>query len=284
MRVACVGEAMIELAMAGEVPQLGVAGDTLNAAIYLKRAAPALDVAYVTALGDDPFSDRIAAFIAGEGLDTSRIARLTGQTPGLYAITTDAAGERSFTYWRSTSAARQLFANGYGALDGVDAVYLSGISLAILPESRRWELLEQIKRRAIRLIFDSNYRPRLWENAEAARTTVAAYWSAADICLPSLDDEMALFKQDEEAVVARFQDLGADGALKRGALGPLCLRGTVRQPYLSATNVIDTTAAGDSFNAGYLAAHWSGVGQAKALRAGHDLAMRVVAHRGAILP
>ena len=63
--IACIGEAMIELSMAGDDAQLGVAGDTLNTAIYLHRAAPGITVDYVTCLGDDPFSARIHDFIEG---------------------------------------------------------------------------------------------------------------------------------------------------------------------------------------------------------------------------
>jgi 2-dehydro-3-deoxygluconokinase len=91
---------MIELSMAGTDAQVGVAGDTLNTAIYLHRAAPALSVDYVTCLGDDPFSTRIHDFIAAQGVGTSAIHNIAGASPGLYAITTTPEGERSFTYWR----------------------------------------------------------------------------------------------------------------------------------------------------------------------------------------
>ena len=105
-RLAAVGEAMIELSINGSDAQLGVAGDSLNTAIYLKRCAPDVTVDYISALGDDPFSDRIADFIAGQNIGTHAIERHAGKSPGLYAITTAPNGERSFTYWRSTSAAR----------------------------------------------------------------------------------------------------------------------------------------------------------------------------------
>ncbi|MFK7763475.1 MAG: sugar kinase [Roseobacter sp.] len=288
IRVAAIGEAMIELSLQGSQAQVGVAGDTLNTAIYLKRAGPDLAVDYVTCLGDDPFSDQIETFIADQTVGTSTISRITGKSPGLYAITTTDDGERSFTYWRSAAAARDLFqsAEGYdfSCLAGFDLIYLSGISVAILPPEAREKLLEWLAQTPMRLAYDSNYRPRLWEDQITAQRITNAFWDRADICLPSIDDEMLLFDETEAEVIARFQKRGQSGALKRGAIGPLSLGSDVIQSYAPATAVVDTTAAGDSFNGGYLAALLSDASQADALRAGHDCAAKVVQHRGAIIP
>lgn len=284
-RVACIGEAMIELSLNGGDARVSVAGDTLNTAIYLKRAAPELEVDYITRLGGDTFSDRIAAFIEAEGIGTKGITRAEGETPGLYAITTDDTGERSFTYWRDTSAARRLFqASGFDRLAAYDLVYLSAISLAILPQPVRLGLLEALKAQGTALAFDSNYRPRLWEDVATARAVVAAYWDYAAIAFPSLDDEMALFGETAEAVRARMLALNTQGALKQGAQGPMSLSGGADQTYPKASRIVDTTAAGDSFNAGWLAAHLRGASEAEALMAGHCLAAQVVGHRGAIIP
>lgn len=288
MRVACVGEAMIELSMKGETAQVGVAGDTLNTAIYLKRMAPDLTVDYITCLGDDPFSAQIADFISAQDIGCGNIRRINGKSPGLYAITTNDAGERAFTYWRDAAAARLMFqhnaAYDFSVLAEYDVVYLSGITLAILPQDVRLALIDWVKATGARIAYDSNYRPKLWENAETAQTITRAFWALADIALPSIDDEMALFDENEDAVSARFATGAAKGALKRGDKGPLSLGETVQQSYSSAPNVVDTTAAGDSFNGGYLGALLSGRSQKDALMAGHDCAARVVQHRGAIIP
>lgn len=282
-RIACIGEAMIELAMADTTANVGVAGDTLNTAIYLRRAAPTAVVDYVTCLGDDPFSARIASFIADQGVGTGTIRTIAGASPGLYAITTSPQGERSFTYWRAQAAARQLFADhDFSVLEGYDAVYLTGISLAILPMDVRMALIDWLARSDARVIFDSNYRPRLWEDVATAREVTRAIWACTDIALPSIDDEMDLFGETAAQVTARFA--AHSGALKRGANGPLSLGTPVTQAYPAAAKVVDTTAAGDSFNAGYLAAILTGAPQAEALAQGHALAASVVGHRGAIIP
>ncbi|MGA9432997.1 MAG: sugar kinase [Roseobacter sp.] len=288
MRVATVGEAMIELSLQGGMAQVGVAGDSLNTAIYLKRSAPDIAVDYVTCLGDDPFSDQIEEFIASQSIGTNQCTRIANKSPGLYAITTTEDGERSFTYWRSASAARDVFKSGHGydfsPLAAYDLVYLSGISVAILPQPARLALLQWLSDTPVRLAYDSNYRPRLWEDTKTARQITESFWQRADICLPSIDDEMALFDERAEDVVARFQRYESVGALKRGSDGPLSLGSQVHQTYAPAPRVVDTTAAGDSFNGGYLAAILSGRSQAEALLCGHACAARVVQFRGAIIP
>ncbi|MEP5730526.1 MAG: sugar kinase [Sulfitobacter sp.] len=285
MRIACIGEAMIELSMMGDDSQLGVAGDTLNTAIYMHRTAADLEVDYLTCLGDDPFSARILDFIASQGVGTTPIQHIPDASPGLYAITTTADGERSFTYWRNDAAARQLFADGdFSRLNAYDAIYLSGISVAILPHAVRTAFLAWLETSTIKVIFDSNYRPRLWEDAATARKVIRAFWERADIALPSIDDEMALFEETADQVAARFVASGINGALKQGETGPLSLGETIVQDYPQASNVIDTTAAGDSFNGGYLGALLAGKTQKESLMSGHKLAAKVVQHRGAITP
>ena len=283
-RVACIGEAMIEMSLNGDSAALGVAGDTLNTAVYLKRSAPEIEVDYITRLGSDPFSDRIKTFIASEGIGTAAIGVDPVAAPGLYAITLGEGGERSFTYWRSASAARQLFADGdFSVLEGYDLVYLSGISLAILPHAVRLELIAYLKGSGLRIAYDNNHRPRLWTAQEAHEVT-SAFWGFADIPLPSIDDEIAVFGGDEAETRARFSTTHGLGAMKCGADGPFSIGAQVNQSYPPADRVVDTTSAGDSFNGGYLAARLQGMTQTDALRAGHDLAAKVVGYRGAIIP
>ncbi len=288
MKFACIGEAMIELSTGGAHPLVGVAGDTLNTAVYLKRNAPDFEVDYITRLGSDPFSAQIRDFIDAQGVGTAGIETSEDRIPGLYAITTSGDGERSFTYWRGQAAAREMFQRGGGTdfsvLERYDGLYLSGISLAILPYAVRMALLEYLRGSKQIVAFDSNYRPRLWESETAAREVMAAYWARADIALPSLDDEMALFGETEAQVVARFGGYNGIGALKRGDAGPLSLGEAVGvRQYPAAKQVVDTTAAGDSFNGAYLAAKLAGRAQVEALAAGHACAAHVVQHRGAIV-
>ncbi|MGI9389480.1 MAG: sugar kinase [Boseongicola sp.] len=284
-RVACIGEPMIEVSMRGDTAGIGVAGDTLNSAIYLKRSEPEIEVDYITRLGDDPFSMRIRDAMTDEDIGTEKIQIERGGSPGLYAISLSDTGERSFTYWRSASAARNLFSDGdFSPLEGYDLVYLSAISMAILPHSVRKTLIAHIKSADIPVAYDSNHRPKLWDSIEHAREVTNEFWGFCHIPLPSIDDEMELFAESEAAVIERTKTIHGVGALKRGEIGPLSIGEDVNQTYPPADEVIDTTAAGDSFNGGYLAARLRGMSQTASLLAGHKLAAKVVGYPGAIIP
>ncbi|GFE65480.1 sugar kinase [Litoreibacter roseus] len=286
MSVLCIGEAMVELSLEGDTAKIGIAGDTLNTAIYVARAGP--KVSYLTRVGCDSFSDRMIQFMAEEGARTDLIERDPARTVGIYAIDVDPAGERSFSYWRGQSAARAMFAQDFdpAPLMSFDLVYLSAITLAILPEDARERLSAFLDTFPGWVAFDSNYRPALWEDAATAKRWVMRLWSQTDIALPSVDDEMALFGEDgAEAVIERLQGAGViNGALKQGAAGPVSLGESCEISFEAAPCVVDTTAAGDSFNGGYLGAYLTGADQAAALQAGHRQACKVIGYKGAIIP
>lgn len=295
--ICCIGEVMIELVNGrdGNIA-LGVAGDTYNTAVYLKRQLKTADVtvSYCTALGTDPYSTKIRDTLSHYGLDTSCVETREDKIPGLYAVDTDDQGERSFTYWRSDAAARTLFQSpgtvSLGTLETFDLIYLSGISMAILPAAIREKLIDFIvafRAKGGTFAYDSNYRPRLWEDQATAQGVNNRMWQLADIALPSVDDEMALFGDASEAdVVDRLHGFGVTaGALKRGAEGPLDLAGqAVAQDLTLVEKVVDSTAAGDSFNAGYLAALVQGRSAQIQMESGHNLAAKVITHPGAIIP
>lgn len=264
-------------------------GDTLNTAIHLARAGH--DAAYLTALGSDPLSADLEARWAGDGLDTSLVMRHPTRSTGLYAINTDAYGERSFSYWRDASAARAMF-----ELDAVDAamskaewadlLVFSLISLAILPPSGRKQLLDfasLVRANGGKVAFDGNYRSRLWVSDVEARQARDAAIAVADIGLPTLEDETVLSGETDANSVARhWASLGCtETIVKLGSDGCCLPNGTVLPPPEILTP-IDTSGAGDAFNGGYLAARMNGASVQEAARAGHDLAGWCVMRSGAI--
>jgi len=301
--IACVGEAMIELSVSKDNNQsaaVNFAGDSLNTAIYLKRALQseghACEVNYVSVVGADNFSSDMMAFIQSENISTDFVGRHEHKIPGLYAISTDSVGERSFTYWRNESAAKELFSDSsYPLMDDLlnfDLIFYSAISLAILPANIREQWINWLaKYRQIpgkQVAFDSNYRPKLWESPETAKTSIAKAWQQCDIALPSIDDEMAIFNDENEAqLLSRFQQYDIKhGALKRGHIGPRSLVSgkELEMSLTTQTKVVDSTAAGDSFNGAYLASLAASCSETECMHAAHETAAKVIMVKGAITP
>ena len=291
--VACIGECMIELKQAANgLYARGFGGDTLNTAVYLARLGVATD--YVTALGDDAMSDEMLAGWAGEGIGNGRVQRLKGKLPGLYMIQTDAHGERRFFHWRDSAAARALMDLPQtdallSSLADDKVVYLSAITLSLYGEvgrARLFAALRTAREKGTRIAFDTNFRPRGWPDLDLARRVYGEMFGISDIVLASTEDLLPLYPGASEAdLLARI--LSPETVLKLAE--PACIvradgcEQMVRAAPLSHP-VVDTTAAGDSFAAAYLAARQRGASPVEAAAAGHRLAGVVVGHSGAIIP
>jgi 2-dehydro-3-deoxygluconokinase len=284
---------MIELKQAGSgLYSRGFGGDTLNTAVYLARLGVTVD--YITALGDDPLSDEMIAGWRAEGVGTEKVARLKGKLPGLYLIDTDDKGERRFFHWRESAAARSLLDLAetdslLQSLSGYDLVYLSAISLSIYTESGRGRLfaaLRDARARGTRIAFDTNFRARGWPDLDIARRVFREAFETSDIALASTEDLLPLYPgASAEELLAKIPT--AEIVLKLAEPASILRvgntsRGIEAEPV--AAPVVDTTAAGDSFAAAYLAARLTGAEPAEAARAGHRLAGVVVCHSGAIIP
>ncbi|EAQ96301.1 sugar kinase [Congregibacter litoralis] len=300
---AAIGECMLELREDATTNEshpevklsLGFGGDTLNTAVYLARLG--VPSTYVTALGDDARSQWLLDHWVQEEIDTHLVRRVPGRRPGVYWITTDAAGERSFDYWRGESPARELFDDLADVqvltqnLSAFGMVYLSGITLSLYSAvalERLYTMLEALRDSGVIIGFDGNFRPAAWTDSESARAAFERVARLAHVVLPTFDDELMLFGDDSpEATIARLREWGVDEVVvKLGGAG--CLLGSEGTHKLVATRAVsapvDTTAAGDSFNAGYLAARYFGKSLQEAAETGNRLAGSVVMNRGAIIP
>ncbi len=290
--VAAIGECMLELSgQNGPDWRLGYAGDTFNT-LWALAALTDGSATYVSAFGDDPFSHRQIEFFSENGIGVGTSPVITGARPGLYAITLDGA-ERSFTYWRSDSAARQLAADPDALkknLENQSLIYFSGITLAILDPDARTTLVKAIssaRAAGSRIAFDPNYRPRLWPDRETAQAAIADALAVSDIALPTFPDEQMLHGDRTPADTAkRIGQSVREVIVKNGELPALVSVGSEQQE-IAAVHVarpVDTTGAGDSFNGGYLAARLAGLEPADAVSRAHRVAARVVQVRGALAP
>jgi len=310
--IAIIGECMIELN--GE-PFRAMAqsfgGDSLNTAVYLTRGAQLnanlftnhdIKVSYVSALGIDAISNEMLSRWQNEGVNTKLVLRDPARIPGLYLIQLNKQGERSFLYWRSQSAARYLlqhegFAQVKTALEQVDMVLLSGISLAILPTDNRTELialLGKLRKNGVEIAFDSNFRPTLWpkdDNWQTVKDCYTAMFSCTDLALVTFDDEQILWGDaSPEHTLARLQSLGVKKAVvKLGKDGSMiqdfsCKSKSEHITTTPVEHVVDTTSAGDAFNGGFLSAYLADMPMEKACEHGNALAGIVIQHHGAIVP
>jgi len=295
-RVVAVGEAIVELVRGGD-GRFGIAsaGDTFNVAIYLARAG--LDVAFATALGDDPYSDAILALAAAEGVASDLVLRLRGRLPGLAVVDSETEGTRHRYDWCGESPARELFelADWGRVAEGLTKaklVYFSGITLSLYSNTgigRFLALIEMVRQQGVKIAFDGNFRPRGWRgDLSRTRTVFMEALKRVDIALPAYDDEAVLWGDPSpEATVERLQAFGiAEIVVKDGPNSALVVSGAQREfiPVPEVVVPVDTTAAGDSFNAGFIAARLTGKGPADAAAAAHRLAAQVIRHRGALMP
>ena len=298
LNIALIGECMIELQEINGVWRKSFGGDTLNTAVYLSRLSEgkAVNVSYVTALGQDKISQEMIDSWSLEGINTQFVQRSATKQPGLYMVETDDTGERSFLYWRDDAAAKYWLETASDELIekllAQDAIYLSGISLAILPAQSReklYELLSRYKSNGGKVYFDNNYRPKLWDSAEQAAESFKRILSVTHTGLLTFDDEQALFGDTcIEDCLARTRALGVQEiVIKQGGSECLIVTGeqsiSVAATKISPENIIDTTAAGDSFAAGYMSKRILGESSIVAAEKGHQLAGTVIQHKGALI-
>ena len=293
--VLSIGECMVELSSTGNnTYSMGFAGDTFNAAWYLRRLLP-LDwnVSYFSTVGTDPTSDDMISFMNASGINTDHIAQLSGKAAGLYMIQLK-EGERSFSYWRDTSAARQLAQDADrldAAMQSAGIVIFSGITMAILPPEGRDTLINALARARANgstIVFDPNLRPHLWADTTVMCCEVSRAAKTADIVLPSFDDEQEFFGDDTpEATAQRYSDLGVGLVVVKNGVEEMLVRdggkGLLRFTPEKIAHPVDTTAAGDSFNAGFLSSLISDGDIQTAIRAGAALSAKVINHLGALV-
>ncbi|TYC52117.1 sugar kinase [Rhodobacterales bacterium] len=289
-----IGECMVEMAPTAEgTYAMGFAGDTLNTAWYARKCLPGdWSVGYYTAVGTDKVSGEMLDFLKGSNIETDAVRKLDDRTVGLYLIQLK-DGERSFAYWRSQSAARLLAADVARldeAVSSAGLIYFSGITIAILsPEDRKTFLssLRRARDAGAKVAFDPNLRPRLWEDAETMRKSVTEAAGLCDLVMPSFEDELAHFGDETPAVSAdRYLAAGAKMVVvKNGPEDVICASAGERQTFQPdpVRDIVDTTAAGDSFNAAFLSEYLTGGEITASVSAAARLAGKVIRHRGALV-
>jgi 2-dehydro-3-deoxygluconokinase len=298
-KITVLGECMVELSPEGEgLHRMGFAGDTFNTAVYMARLGDA--VAYCTALGKgDPFSEGALAAMRREGLDTSLVREAENRLPGLYAIVLDDSGERKFHYWRERAPIRDLFSQHtadqlIAAAKASDLVYLSGVTLAVIGDigrARLKDILAYVHSLGVAVALDFNYRPALWASPEAAREALDGVVPSCRYVSLSSEDSRPLYGREAEELAAEWAAAGGEvvardesHAVNVHTPANSSQGGRIATPAPTRVKALDTTGAGDSFNAAYLSSRLAGLPVETAVARGHDLAAAVVTRKGAIIP
>ena len=234
-----------------------VGGDAANEALVLARLghAPRL----ISAVGRDAPGDFVLDTLSGAGVDVSRVARVAGLDTGINVVLVREDGERSFITsrtgsLRALSLAHILPALDDPALDGAKVACLA--SLFVSPRLTLGDtalLLDRLKARGLTLCADTT-RPK---NGETL-TQAGAVLSRLDYFFPNLSEAAALTGEaDPDAIADALLETGVGCvALKLGARGCILARKGERQlvPACPAKRCVDTTGAGDTFAAAFIAA------------------------------
>lgn len=253
-----IGEPLFELNQPrGEaVFRPGFGGDTSNAAIAAARQGAG--VAYLTAIGADPFGDSFMQLWFDEGVDATAVVRSQIAHTGLYFIRHGADGH-VFSYLRAGSAASRMTPQDIpaGLIEGARVLHASGISQAISSSAADtvFEAMRAARAAGTIVSYDTNLRLRLWP-LDRARAVIHAAAALADILLPSLDDAMHLTGlADPDQIVDTYLALGPKiVALTLGGRGTLVANAERREMIAPRpATVVDATGAGDMFDGAFLA-------------------------------
>ncbi|MEP5090941.1 MAG: sugar kinase, partial [Paracoccaceae bacterium] len=232
-------------------------------------------------------------FVEAAGISCRDVPRIEGRVPGLYSIQLNGA-ERSFSYWRDSSAARLMMQYPqqlWARIAASDLIYFSGITLAILSPDDAEALLSGLRghmKPNAQIVFDPNIRPHLWDDAERMKQVISDAGALSDIVLPSFDDEKISFGDiSPQDTALRYQSLGASQIVVKDGENPTILlnNGEISSyPVRHTSGVVDTTAAGDSFNGAYLSEVLKGRPPQEAIAVAQKCAALVVCVKGALVP
>lgn len=292
-RIAALGEPLLELqpADAGAV-RLAFGGDVANSMICLARilAAAAKEISIVTALGDSSYSAWLRQRLTREGIHV--IERSLAGEPGIYGLPLDPGGHPGFSYWRAQSAAHAFLQSAdrgqfEDLLGDTQLLLVTGITLALCSDSSFEHLCHWVARRRgdCRVVFDCNFRRRLWTSEAQARERIGRFEQLAAVIATGGEDEQTLWgAADTAQIIERVSGMSAEYLIRGGPQG--CWVGSGRDwqhvPTEPVTVIGDTAGAGDSHLAGYMAARISGCGRPEAAAYANRAAAIIVSQRGSV--
>ena len=293
IKICAIGECMMELTNAKHaLYSQSIAGDTLNFTSYLDKKI--FNTSYFTAVGTSDVSKRVISFLQKQKIKTNLVSRISSHEIGLYLIENSKVGEKIFYYWRDNSAAKFFFNNQnikqcQNQLKKFQYVYFSGITLSLFDNNNFYKflsLIEFLKKKQIKIIFDFNIRIKRW-----SKKKLFSYFSKT---LPFVD---ILFSSGEDlnflkgnASLRTFKNL-----IQKYNIEHAIYRNNARLNYSFykdesyfiknkiKNKVVDTSGAGDGYNATYISKFIKFNDPQKALHAASEIGAKIVMKKGAIV-
>jgi len=293
INVCSIGEAMIEISnIKNSLYNQSFAGDTLNFCNYLDKKK--LNAFFLSAIGKSEINQSLLDFVKSKNISTKYIKQINQFEIGLYLIKNKDNGEKQFFYWRDESAAKQYFnnidfLNLYKELKNFDYIYFSGITLSIIHISKLnnfIKLLNLLKSKKIKIVFDFNIRPSRW-NKKNLNIFLDSVLKFVDICFLSGED-MNYWKNKNniksyEQIVRKYKL--KHSIFRKNAKFTYVFLNKTRYVFKNKLlkTVVDTSGAGDGFNAAYLSNFIVNNDPVLALKAGSSLGSKIVMKKGAIV-
>lgn len=264
-----------------------MSGAEVNVSIGLSRLGHKTE--YLTRLGDDPFGHYIKKSLEKNGIGTSLITFDDVYRTGIQLKnrTTDGS-DPCAPYYRKGSAASRITPSEIEQIDlsDVDLVHVTGIPPALSLSAREatFRLIDRAKEAGIRVTFDPNLRPALWENTETMRTVINQLSEKADLILPGIAEcEILTGSRDFDEIFRFYRNMGIHIVIiKDGSKGAFVNENgeTYSVPGFKVEKVVDTVGAGDGFAVGVISGILEGLSVKESVRRGNAIGAIQVTHRG----
>jgi fructokinase len=259
--ILCCGEALIDMiptptenGLEGFVPHSG--GAVFNTAIALGRLGAR--VGLMSGVSTDMFGQKLFRDLRASHVDTEFLVH--SDRPSTLAFVQLVNGHATYSFFDENSAGRMMVASDLPTVPAaVNALYFGGISLACEPGADSYALLAEQVGAERAVMLDPNIRAGFISNPERYRARLARMLRVSDIVKVSDEDLNWIYPGSEGLIekVAQLQSAGSSVVIvTRGGEGAdawLSNGQTVHVPVQKVT-VVDTVGAGDTFNAGVMAA------------------------------
>ena len=294
-----IGEVLIDFVATEPVSYLEAAtflkcfgGAPMNTLVGVARLGSSSGA--IAAVGDDPFGQFLVKELTKNGVDTSRVKVKRGMLTTLAFVANEPeTGERSFIFYRkplvsgTSDNALQIEDVDLEYISNARILHVSGFSLSQNP-SRKAVLtaIRHARKAGVKVSFDPTLRIDVWNSERSIRRLYGQVLRLSDIATFSREEAAFIFGTDNPEKAARTAlrsgtgiigiKLGADGALLETKEGQ-----KISVPAFPV-KVVDTTGAGDGWNAGLLVGLLKGWDLETSVLVANAVGALVVTKRGAI--